>query len=133
MERSDSSDDEPYGNEDFWAERGSFYEQNELLHEIARLQAELARRQELEVRSLRTLKEKTFRAITGFPSAGQAAEEFEKCGGHVFFDELQLVGRALDEELLDPVLTELCAVFPKHAVLIQGLREAAETKIAERN
>lgn len=76
MERSDSSDDEPYGNEDFWAEQGSFYEQNDLLHEIARLQAELARRQAFDARSLRTLKGKTFCVITGFLSAGLAAEEF---------------------------------------------------------
>ena len=99
MEGSDSSDDEPYGADGRWEGRRSFYEEAQLLHEIERLQAQLARLRDLEPPSLRTLSRAAFSTLTGFPTIEDAQEELEKCGEDFFFDELQLIGQSLDEEL----------------------------------
>jgi hypothetical protein len=133
MDEEGASDDEAYAVQDEWLIRPSFYERDDLLREVERCQAEIARFRKPEESSLRSLKDATFNALTGFHSAGDAQEEFEKCGADFFFDELQLIGRSYDAELCDSVMAELGDVFPKYKDLIQGLSLRVQAKITERN
>lgn len=90
MDEEGASDDEAYAVQDEWLERPSFYERDDLLREVERCQAEIARFRKPEESSLRSLKDATFNALTGFHSAGDAQEEFEKCGGISFLTNCSL-------------------------------------------